>query len=177
MTRTRLRDRIADLAWDAALQRQTFSSHDIAADLKISLSWAETIVAAWLREGSAHEAGEAAGRRIYRVDQDFVRLPGRTAEDNMWTAMRKLRSFSPTTIAAHATAGAIEVTPDTAATYCRALLAAGFLAVSRRAAPAMKREAVYALVTETGPKAPVPARVRAIRDPNTGRIIVLEDRA
>jgi hypothetical protein len=173
----RNRASMAEAAWAVALRLKTFGYAEISSELKISVERATEIVRAWATEGAVLDAPASGSRRMYRADGDFVRLAGRTAEDNMWTAMRKLRSFSPSTIAAHATTDEISVTADQAAAYCRVLLAAEYLAVTRRAAPAMNREAIYLLVTETGTKAPLPARVRAMRDPNTGRIIVLEDKA
>jgi hypothetical protein len=173
----RNRAAIAEAAWGVALRLSEFGYAEISAELRINPERVPEIVKSWLAEGAVFEIPTTGNRKMFRADGDFVRLPGRTAEDNMWTAMRKLRSFTPSTIAAHATAGDITVTPEVAAAYCRALLGAEYLAVSRRAAPAMKREAIYRLVTETGPKAPLPARVRALRDPNTGRIILLEDKA
>ncbi|MBP9184267.1 MAG: hypothetical protein KBF78_14120 [Fuscovulum sp.] len=174
------RSAIADAAWAIALRLKEFGYAEIAVEMKIKGKRAAEIVRGWEAERAivAVPAGtHRATRRRFQVVEDYVRLPGRTAEDNMWLAMRKLRSFSPSTIAAHATVGEIAVTPEAAAAYCRALHGADYLALARRAAPAMKREAIYRLAIETGPKAPLPGRVRALRDPNTGQIIVLEDRA
>jgi hypothetical protein len=168
---------VAEAAWAVALRLRTFGYAEISAELKIGLDWATTIIRAWVAEGAAFEVETEGARKMFRADTDFVRLAGRTAEDNMWTAMRKLRSFSPSTIAAHATTDAIAVTVDDAAAYCRVLLAAEYLGVTRRAAPNLKREAIYRLANETGPKAPLPARVRAVRDPNNGRVVVLGDPA
>lgn len=171
---------LAEAAWAVAVRHGTFGYAEISAELAISMDKAAQIIRGWEAEGSVTvvpgtargEAG-ARTRKKFQVDADFVRLPGRSAEENMWTAMRKLRSFSPSAIAAHATTDKIGVPVECAASYCRALLAANYLTVSRRAAPAMKREAIYRLAVETGPRAPVPARVRALRDPNNGKVILL----
>ena len=173
------RESMAEAAWGVALRLQTFGYAEISAELKISMDWATTIVRAWVEEGSAFHTGggDRGARKMFRVDGDFVRLVNRSAEDNMWTAMRWLRVFTPATIAASATTDTIKVSFADAAAYCRALLNTGYLAVDRRAAPAMKREAIYRLINVTGVKAPFPARVRAIRDPNNGRVIVLGDMA
>jgi hypothetical protein len=50
-----------------------------------------------------------------------------TPEGNMWRAMRHLRQFSPTDIAAHANAGGVEVTVEKARAYCRQLIGSGHL--------------------------------------------------
>lgn len=173
----RNRASVAEAAWAAALRLRIFGYAEISSEISISLDRATEIVRAWVREGAAFETETTTNRKMFRVDADFVRLPNRSPEDNMWTAMRKLRSFSPSTIASHATTEDIAVTLAEASAYCQVLLAAEYLAVTRRAAPTIKREAIYRLANETGPKAPVPARVRAIRDPNTGRIVLLGDQA
>lgn len=172
------RSSIDDAAWAVALRLKIFGYAEISRELKIGMERATGIVRRWVAEGAAFEVETEGARKMFRADGDFVRLAGRTAEDNMWTAMRKLRGgFTPSDIAAHATTPAVAVTVEEAATYARALLSAGYLAVTRKAAPLMKREAIYRLVSETGPLPPVVARVRAVRDPNTGRVIVLGDAA
>lgn len=167
---------LAEAAWAVALRHGTFGYAEISAELHISMDKAAQIIRGWEAEGAVTVVAAPAhgpARKKFRADGDFVRLPGRSAEENMWTAMRKLRSFSPSAISAHATTDQIAVPVDKAAAYCRCLLAAGYLTVTRRAAPAMKREPIYRLAVETGPKAPVPARVRALRDPNTGKVMLL----
>lgn len=172
------RDSINSAAWAVALRLGTFGYAEISRELKIGLERATGIVRGWVAEGAAFETETTGARKMFRADADFVRLSGRTAEDNMWTAMRKLRAgFTPSDLAAHAATPEVGVTVEEAAAYARALLAAGYLAVMRKAAPLMKREAIYRLVEETGPLPPVVARVRAVRDPNTGRVIVLGDMA
>jgi len=171
---------LAEAAWGVAVRRGNFGFAEISADLRITMEKAMLIVRGWEKEGAIHHIPDSPGnRKMFRADADFVRLPseGRTAEDNMWTSMRKLRSFTPVEIAAHSTTDTVSVTRDQAALYCRALLGADYLTVTRKAAPMMKREPIYRLVDETGPLPPVITRVRAVRDPNTGRIIVLGDTA
>ena len=91
-----------------------------------------------------------------------------TPEGNMWRAMRTLRhSFSPVDIAAHANAGGVAVTVEKARAYCRQLLASEHLRVVEMAIPG-RREALYRLVEDTGPRAPKPVRLAGILDPNTG---------
>lgn len=177
-TTTQQRASIDEAAWAAALRLRTFGYAEISREMKIGMERATGIVRRWLAEGAVFEVETEGARKMFRADADFVRLKGRTAEDNMWFAMRRLRGgFTPSDIAAHAAAGGNAVTVEEAAAYARALLAAGYLAVTRKAAPLMKREAIYRLVEETGPLPPVVARVRAVRDPNTGRVIVLGDMA
>lgn len=90
-----------------------------------------------------------------------------TPEGNMWRAMRLLRHFNPTDVAAHANAGGVEVTVEKARAYCRQLLASNHLKVRQTAIPG-RREALYQIVEDTGPRAPKPVRLAGILDPNTG---------
>jgi hypothetical protein len=164
---------VSEAAWAVALRLRTFGYAEIAVEMKIGLDWATNIIRAWVKEGAAFEVETDGARKMFRADADFVRLAGRTAEDNMWTAFRKHRCLTPTEVAAHATTELVSVTTEQAATYCRALLDAGYLVAHRRAAPAMRREAIYRLANETGVSGPVLVRLRAIRDPNNGQITVL----
>ncbi|KJS43528.1 MAG: hypothetical protein VR71_10040 [Roseovarius sp. BRH_c41] len=90
-----------------------------------------------------------------------------TPEGNMWRAMRHLRHFNPTDVAAHANAGGVEVTVEKARAYCRQLLASNHLKVRQTAIPG-RREALYQIIEDTGPRAPKPVRLAGILDPNTG---------
>mgnify|MGYP005863017841 CR=1 FL=1 len=90
-----------------------------------------------------------------------------TPEGNMWRAMRHLRQFSPTDIAAHANAGGVAVTVEKARAYCRQLLGSDHLKVRQTAIPG-RREALYQIVEDSGPRPPKPVRLAGILDPNTG---------
>lgn len=164
---------LADLslaAWAIACRHEQFGYAEIATGLHIGPKRAMAIVGQWEREGAIQPVPDAHSRRLMFVaDRDYVRLDkrARSPEDNLWLAMRRLRNFSPTDLAAHANTETVEVPVQKASDYCRALLAAGYLRVTRRAAPAMKREAIYALARDTGPRPPREKRVRAVYDPNT----------
>jgi hypothetical protein len=86
--------------------------------------------------------------------------------------MRGLKSFTPTDLCAHSTSPELVVTVDEATSYCRALCAAGYLGVARKAEPG-RREAIYRLARNTGPKPPREKRVRAVIDDNTKDIVVI----
>lgn len=96
--------------------------------------------------------------------------PARSAEGNMWRSMRLLGQFTPTDIAAHSTAGGIDVTVPQAERYCRLLCKEGYLKALQRAQPG-KRSAVYKLLRNTGPKTPRARRVSGLWDPNTGEFM------
>lgn len=169
---------VSQVAWTKAMSMDRFGYADISHAVGISVEQATRIVRGWLREGSLDQVQAPIGatRALWRCKPDFVRvepLRQRTAEENMWTHMRKAISFTPTDLAAHATTETVQVDPRSAAEYCRALLEAGYLNVARRAAPAMGREAIYRIVDVTGPQAPIVRRVRAVVDPNTGSTRVI----
>lgn len=171
---------VSESAWAKAQKMERFGYQDISAAMGINVEQATRIVRSWIKERAVEQlhAGQAgAGRSLWRCVPDFVRIEPlriRTPEENMWLAMRKLNNgFTATDIASHATTETVAVTSEVAAEYCRALLAAEYLAVARRAAPALKREAIYRLVSVTGVQAPVIKRVRALVDPNIGATILI----
>jgi len=127
----------------------------------------------WLREGRVRPSRVGpTGKRFYRP----AHLPPAglepasgeaTPEGNMWRAMRQLRQFSPTDLAAHANAGGVAVTVEKARAYCRHLLGSGHLKVRQTAIPG-QREALYQILEDTGPRPPKAVRLAGILDPNTG---------
>jgi hypothetical protein len=81
--------------------------------------------------------------------------------------MRALRSFSPTDVMAHSHTPEFEVSLGTAQEYCQMLARSGHLRVMTKALPG-RREAIYRLVRDTGPRPPRERRVRAVWDENLG---------
>lgn len=167
---------VADAAWAVALRMTAFGYGEIEAELKISARQAVRIVRGWLDEGLLVAVQSGPGlRSLWKAAPNAARPPrpkARTAEDNMWTAMRGLKSFTPTDLAAHSASPALPVDADAAQAYCRSLLAAGYLGVMRKAEPG-RREAIYRLARNTGPKPPREKRVRAVIDDNTNAIVVI----
>lgn len=136
---------------------------------------AEEIARRWIKDGRISFTGKGEfGQRYFAVRADCAPPPeerGRTAEENMWLSMRKLRSYTITDIMAHATSEDAPVTKEKAREYIRALLAAKFIRPLRKASP--EREALYVTVKKKGVKAPLLRRVRVIEDPNTGKMTLL----
>lgn len=160
-------------AWAAAQGMGEFGAAEIAQITGTSIERAELIIRGWLVDGAVEIAQMRVGsaRQLVRVvpgSEPSVKPRNRTPEENMWHTFRRLRTASPTDLAAHATTDSVTVTVEDAAAYCRALLAAGYLRVSRKASPKSARLAIYNLARDTGPKPPKPKRVRAVVDPNTG---------
>lgn len=175
---TKNRAAITEAAWAFVQTKHDFSYRDICGQLHITLEAATAIVRGWESEGAVITVREGRGNahRLWAAVKGFVRKqPPRTrsAEENLWTAMRGLGSFTPTDLAAHATTDTVQVGADKAAEYCRSLLAASYLKVIRKAQPSSHREAIYSLVRKTGPQPPTEKRVRALFDPNTQEVHVI----
>lgn len=159
----------AEAAWIVALRLQQFGYADISSEVTIPIEFATHIVQAWNRDGRIRVITPHAGsgRMLFEVvpahELRVVAAQG-DAHDQMWTAMRKLGSFSPVDIAAHCAA---EIPLEDARAYCRMLLAADYMRVVSKAVPG-KKEAIYRLFKVTGVKAPREKRIRCIVDENLG---------
>ena len=153
-----------------------FSVLDLADLLQAPRARAYDVIRRLVATGRAEvaEAGHGATPGRWRLTQgpkpQRARKPA-TAAEQMWAAMRAMKSFSPTSLATHADVGEVEVTVEAARRYCRALLAAGYLRVVQRADRG--HEAVYRLQQRSGLKAPVLRRVQAVIDANTGTTTVV----
>ncbi len=167
---------LAEAAFAFACTLDEFGFGEIAREMDRSMTWARNRVHAWTTDGLLDEVEQASvAPRKWRV-KDSAKIaaatPARTPEENLWTAMRQLKSFSPRILAAHATTETVGVSLDLAQAYCRALLGAGFLAVAQKAVPG-RTEPVYRLIRNTGPRPPREKRVRAVIDANTEQVIVI----
>ena len=173
---TREAQATSDAAFAFACSVEQFGYAELARHLDKSLTWARARVRSWLEAGFIEEiAQEANAPWKWRVkDSARTSLPerARSPEDNLWTAMRQLKSFTPRTLAANAATEAVSVSPEQAQTYCRALLGAGYLSVAKKAVPGSS-EAIYRLIRNTGPRPPREKRVRAVIDANTDQTIVI----
>ena len=166
----------ADAAFAFAATLTEFGYADIAIKMAVTEDHARKIVRAWNKTGLLDEV--RSGHRIrslWKVREgakSTLAVKSRSPAQNMWTAMRQMKSFNPRDLAAHATTQETEVTLEAAQDYCRALLGAGYLAVARKAIPG-KVPAIYRLVRDTGPRPPREKRVRALIDDNTEQTIVI----
>lgn len=159
----------AEAAWIVALRLQQFGYAEISSEMTIPIEFATHIVQTWNRDGRIRVITPhvGSGRMLFEVvpahELRIVAAQG-DAHDQMWTAMRKLGSFSPVDIAAHCAA---DVSLEDARAYCRMLLAAGYMRVVSKAVPG-KKEAIYRLFRITGVQAPREKRIRCIVDENLG---------
>jgi hypothetical protein len=136
--------------------------------------------AAALIKGGYLEVLEAettpSGAKLHRVIRDCVRAPRlrrdgspatqRRGQQQLWNAMRRLRSFDWRELAAVASTEACQVTPAAARLYISRLHRAGYLAPVHQPGPG--RRGRWRLKINSGPRAP--QIVRCVRDPNTGEI-------
>jgi hypothetical protein len=176
------REAVAEAAWALALRLPQFGYAEIAAEMKISIEQATRIVRDWDGEGSLELLQSGSGlRKLWKVrpgcDRPAPAVLGRSAGENLWTAMRGLRSFTPTDLAVHSCNELVRVALADAQAYCRVLLAAGYLRVESKASPPRKQEAIYRLIRNSGPRPPRHARVSAVVDDNTNSVTLLGDRA
>ena len=164
-----------DLCWNAALALSEFTAVELAEAADLSLHQVNNFAGVWIREKLIErlEAGPAGLARFRIVNVDEARPSLATVQSpvaNMWTAMRGLRSFSPRDIAAHASTDKVTVSIDVAQSYCQMLVRASYLRVMDKAIPG-RRDAVYRLIQNTGPRPPVERRIRAVLDENLQKIV------
>lgn len=155
-------------AWSVACAMETFTVYSLSARAQVRVDLVRKMVPAWGREGRAVCEGKGARRRhVWRVTGGR-RMPALTHSptENMWRTMRHLGSFTPADVKMIACTPAAPVSDEDAQSYCRMLMRAGYLRVLRPAQPG-RAAALYALDRNTGPRAPVERRVRAVWDPNT----------
>ena len=105
-------------------------------------------------------------RQAPAVRRDGSASMQRGGQQQLWNAMRKLRSFDWHELAAVASTPECPVAPGTAQRYVGLLQRAGYLAKVQPARAG--RRARWRLKYDTGPRAP--RVVRAVHDPNTGHI-------
>jgi hypothetical protein len=172
--------------WDAACELGLFTYDDLAKRAEVSRSNAQDRVRGWLRDGLAVQERHGSSRLLhFRVLTDPAERenavvkaapPEEGVEANCWRVMRKLTSFTPTDVAAHATTDSCGVGVKDARDYCQLLMRAGYLRAIRKALPG-KRDAVYRLIKDTGPLAPRLRRVRAVEDRNQRTLTHIEGSA
>ena len=168
----------SDAAWTAAVRLQQFGYGEICRDVSISPRAAAEFVKSWEQDGKirAIEATplRPSARKMFEVvPVHELRVVPDLGDgiDQMWTAMRKLVSFTGIDLSAYCAA---PVPVEEARAYCRLLLAGGYLKVIQKAVP-NRREAIYRLTNVTGVVAPRERRVRCIVDANLGRILPLSE--
>uniref|UniRef100_A4WS18 Uncharacterized protein n=1 Tax=Cereibacter sphaeroides (strain ATCC 17025 / ATH 2.4.3) TaxID=349102 RepID=A4WS18_CERS5 len=155
-------------AWAFALRVEVFGYAEISAEMTISMEAARDLVRGWEAEGRirVQRGGSGASRKMFELTPAYRQPKDRSGQigQQIWTAMRGLKTFTPLDLAAHCRAD-LRVDLREASAYCQALLRAGYLRVTRTAVPG-QREATYQLVRNTGPRAPRERRITTVWDPN-----------
>lgn len=152
-----------------------FSVAEAARLLGVGSPRAQAIVRRLRDEGLAVQTRQQAGTQPARWQLVAPTAPDRAVRgviDHMWTAIRKLPSFTVGLVLAHVQVAAPAVSEKAVREYVRALLAAGYLRVLEKARPGV--EAVYRLKPGHGSRTPRLCRVAAIVDPNTNTTTLLD---
>jgi hypothetical protein len=155
-------------AWAWAQRVIAFGYAEVQVENSLSLTTTETIVRSWLAEGriKRRSGGSKGGRLIFEIATAYREPKDRTSliSQQLWTGARGLKKFTAVDLMAHCRAD-LKADLKEASSYCQALLRGGYLRVVRTAVPG-QRDAVYQLVRNTGPRAPLEKRVSAIWDQN-----------
>lgn len=109
------------------------------------------------------------GHEAPRVRADGSPVSQGAATEQLWRGMYMLKDFSFLDLVETAS---IPISPETAKSYCRMLLATGYLRVLTKADPVKGRVARYRLLRNNGPKPPQIQRVKQVYDPNTQEVFV-----
>lgn len=174
------RNAAIDPCWEFAKQAGTFTYPDLIAATGKSYDTVVRKVRKWELVGAViidrmHGTRRVTARVINAAwglsPAPIAVLRTKSAENDMWTAMRMMTTFDPVDIAAHASTD-----PDLARGYCRALSQIGYLRTTRTAVPGV-RDAAYRLIRNTGPLGPRIRRVRGIWDENLGQFLLLSEAA
>ncbi|MCB1395940.1 MAG: hypothetical protein KDJ98_08200 [Rhodobacteraceae bacterium] len=172
---------LEQVTWSAAERLGEFDRRALADAAEVGYETVSTWVRRWLQRGRIEALGKQGGTtQRYRVlgstpEAAAARPARQTGPGNMWRTMRGLRSaFTPTDVAAHSTTEAVTVTPADAQVFCQMLVKAGYLRPVRKALPP-RREAIYQLIRDTGPRPPRERRVRAVWDENLGEFTHLPE--
>ncbi len=162
---------VADLFRETCMARRTISSY------------LSCLVAARMVERQEPEASGGAisyrllrdtGVHAPRLRRDGTPVVMGSGNDNLWRSMRMQKDgFTPLDLAVLSTNELITVSEEAAKSYCKHLLAAGYLKVVKQARPGHS-QAVYRLIKNTGPKPPQIQRVKRVFDPNTNTAHVSE---
>lgn len=110
-------------------------------------------------------------REAPRVRRDGTLASDGQRRDQMWRTAKIIKEFSPRDLAVQASTEECVVSEADAKDYCKYLLKAGYIAVKRAGRPG--RQAVYRFLPtrNTGPKAPMVQRVKAVFDPNLRQVV------
>lgn len=153
-------------AWARACTLGTFTHAQLAKEIGVDIGEVGAIVRGWEAHGWVERTDSRVAHAGFRViaGPQPVKITEGSREAHMWNAIRQFPSFSATDVAATSDI----VTVEDARAYIGVLFRHDYLRCTRKADPSKGREASYKLIRNTGPRAPVLKRIRAVIDPNTG---------
>jgi len=157
--------------WQVAQAHGSFTVHELSGAAKRSVDYVRAELRGWQADGFVEKAGKRGMSILWRVTEapgaPVTATGSRTPEERMWFALRKAGGvFSAADLAMWTNTDEVPVSVDDAQAYCRLLLRAGYVRCEIKA-DGRGRMASYRLIQNTGPRAPVERRVRAVWDPNT----------
>ncbi|GAB3451978.1 hypothetical protein [Insolitispirillum peregrinum] len=136
---------------------------------------------AGILEVASENGGPHGQAKVYRVvrlqsEAPKVRRDGTvvvpdTARDQMWRTAKIIKEFSPRDLAIQASTEDRQVSERDATDYCKFLRLGGYLAVVRPSKPGVQAVYRFLLSKNTGPKAPMVQRIKAVFDPNVGVVV------
>ena len=163
--------------WTAMRERRRFTIRDIDGAGNANLYTVRDYIKRLARAGILTRVDVTdTGADVYEIARDpgpeapavrrdgtETRRPGAGAEQ-MWRSMKMLKTFTYFELSIASSTDDVRVKPQTAKDYVKHLLAAGYLVVVTPATP--KTKAVYRLVRNTGPLAPMIQKTKWVWDPN-----------
>jgi hypothetical protein len=178
-----------DVIWAAIRQLGTFTALDVEDATRIHPDTVKTYARA-LERGGYLERVPAPGRdgqgryaratwRLVRdvgIEAPRVQNDGRPvtqgqANEQMWRTMKILGEFTYLDLAVQAATPECAVAEGAAKSYCKVLARAGYLVHARP--PSARAHTLYRFVPSrnTGPRPPMIQRIKAVFDPNLGRVV------
>lgn len=160
--------------WEAIRRMQTFTVRELRDETLLKIDSVRDYVAGLKAAGFIISlTGEGPTRFMLcrdigndapRVRKDGTPVTQGQGRDNMWNAMRMMRSFTAKELAIHARTPGCHVEESTAEDYARHLWHAGYL---RR-----EKDGSYLMLPTayTGPRAPMIQRTKVVWDPNQNKI-------
>jgi hypothetical protein len=168
----KFRSKMEQEAWDAVKELPSFTWADIC-QAGIAETSARDFCSRWLKKKLVRQLGKDGHRKVLVNDELEIQAEpfeqGITREDALWRVIRKQRSVTARSLAAHCNAAGYEVTVQAANHYCRLLVAHDYLRVSQSRIR-NKQDTVYRIIKNTGPSGPRVRRWTLLHDPNTDEL-------
>lgn len=106
-----------------------------------------------------------------RVNKDGTPVTQGLGREQMWMAIRVLKSFNADELALAASTPAQSVSTEEAVYYVGALKKAGYIALTAPSKPGTKARFRFLRTRNTGPRAPLVQRDKSVMDANTGEVV------